>query len=352
MYAVFFANFPLFLLASIVICLTIFARRLANQNYLAKSLESVESLGSSSIVCCDKTGTLTQNRVVVAHMWFDNQIIEIDPSDTGSELGKHSHGWKALSNIAALCNSAEFKSGQDGKPIMDREVNGDAVEAALLKYCEMTSGNVTDCKKRNKKVCEVPLSSSCQMSIHETVDRSDPRYLVLMTGSPESVLERCTSIYVNDEHKPLEEDLKDAILYACTKLRTSGEKVFAYCDHKLPTDKYPLGFPFDAKKGNFPVQGFRFVGLISFVDPLRASAPNAVATCISAGVKVILVTGDDPVTATAIGRSVGIISDGSKTAQEMAIGQEQVNPSDAKATVVVGSQLEGMSPVELDTVIR
>ena len=119
---------------------------MASKNCLVKNLEAVETLGSTSTICSDKTGTLTQNRMTVAHMWFDNAIHEADTSEdqSGVSMNKNAQGWKALSRVAALCNRAEFKPGQDNVPILKREVNGDASEAALLKCCELTMGKVMD----------------------------------------------------------------------------------------------------------------------------------------------------------------------------------------------------------------
>merc|ERR1739838_1174391 len=151
------ANVPEGLLATVTVCLTLTAKRMASKNCLVKNLEAVETLGSTSCICSDKTGTLTQNRMTVAHMWFDNQIQEADTTEnqTGKGFDKSQKGWKSLERIAILCNRAEFKSGQENVAILKREVMGDASEAGILKCTELSNGNVMDFRRRNKKVCEV-----------------------------------------------------------------------------------------------------------------------------------------------------------------------------------------------------
>merc|ERR1712241_571610 len=171
------ANVPEGLLATVTVCLTLTAKRMASKNCLVKNLEAVETLGSTSCICSDKTGTLTQNRMTVAHMWFDNKIVEVDTTEdqSGTSNYKSEPGWKKLFRVAALCNRAEFKQGQGGEPVLKREVNGDASEAAILKCTELSAqtsnvaGGVLGFRSRNKKVAEIPFNSTnkYQVSIHE-----------------------------------------------------------------------------------------------------------------------------------------------------------------------------------------
>ncbi|XP_066993669.2 sodium/potassium-transporting ATPase subunit alpha isoform X5 [Anabrus simplex] len=354
------ANVPEGLLATVTVCLTLTAKRMASKNCLVKNLEAVETLGSTSTICSDKTGTLTQNRMTVAHMWFDNQIIEADTTEdqSGVQYDRTSPGFKALARIATLCNRAEFKGGQDGVPILKKEVNGDASEAALLKCMELALGDVLSIRKRNKKVCEIPFNSTnkYQVSIHETEDPNDPRHLMVMKGAPERILDRCSTIFIGGKEKVLDEEMKEAFNNAYLELGGLGERVLGFCDYMLPSDKFPLGFKFDSDDPNFPLSGLRFVGLMSMIDPPRAAVPDAVAKCRSAGIKVIMVTGDHPITAKAIAKSVGIISEGNETVEDIAqrlnIPVSEVNPREAKAAVVHGTELRDLNSDQIDEILR
>merc|ERR1712179_821356 len=353
------ANVPEGLLATVTVCLTLTAKRMADKSCLVKNLEAVETLGSTSCICSDKTGTLTQNRMTVAHMWFDNKIHEADTSEdqSGASFDKNAAGWKTLERVACLCNRAEFKGGQKDVGVLKKEVNGDASEAAILKCTELSKGNVMGYREANKKVCEIPFNSSnkFQVSIHETWDISDKRHLLVMKGAPERILERCETIVINGKEMKLTDEWKDAFETAYMELGGLGERVLGFCDYMLPQDKYPEGYPFDGDEENFPLEGLRFVGLISMIDPPRAAVPDAVNKCRSAGIKVIMVTGDHPITAKAIAKSVGIISEGNETIEDIAnrlnIPVEEVNPREAHAAVVHGGELKELSDECLDEIL-
>merc|ERR1712168_163788 len=353
------ANVPEGLLATVTVCLTLTAKRMASKNCLVKNLEAGETLGSTSTICSDKTGTLTQNRMTVAHMWFDNQIVEADTSEdqSGSGFNKSSEGWKVLERVAMLCNRSEFKPGQENVPILKREVNGDASEAALLKCTEISNGNVMEYRRRHKKVCEIPFNSTnkFQVSIHETDDKDDPRYLLVMKGAPERILDRCSTILVNGKEEQLNQEWRDRFNNAYLELGGLGERVLGFCDLMLSTEKYPEGYPFDGDDVNFPLTDLRFTGLMSMIDPPRAAVPDAVNKCRAAGIKVIMVTGDHPITAKAIAKSVGIISEGNETIEDIAtrlnIPLAEVNPRDAKAAVIHGGELKELSENQLDDIL-
>ncbi|XP_037532117.1 sodium/potassium-transporting ATPase subunit alpha-3b [Nematolebias whitei] len=354
------ANVPEGLLATVTVCLTLTAKRMAKKNCLVKNLEAVETLGSTSTICSDKTGTLTQNRMTVAHMWFDNQIHEADTTEdqSGASFDKSSVTWQALSRIAALCNRAQFKAGQDAIPILKRDVAGDASESALLKCIELSSGSVRAMRDKNKKVAEIPFNSTnkYQLSVHETEDPNDNRYLLVMKGAPERILDRCSTILLQGKEQPMDEELKEAFQNAYMELGGLGERVLGFCHLLLPEDQYPKGFAFDTDDVNFQTDNLCFVGLMSMIDPPRAAVPDAVGKCRSAGIKVIMVTGDHPITAKAIAKGVGIISEGNETVEDIAarlnIPVSQVNPRDAKACVIHGSDLKDLSQDQMDDILR
>jgi sodium/potassium-transporting ATPase subunit alpha len=134
-----------------------------------------------------------------------------------------------------------------------------------------------------------------------------------------------------------------------------GERVLGFCDFRLSTNEFPRGFPFDSDEVNFPLKNLRFVGLMSMIDPPRAAVPDAVMKCRSAGIKVIMVTGDHPITAKAIARSVGIISESNETVDDIAkrVGKDvkQINPREAKACVVTGTELKDIDQKNLDDIL-
>ncbi|MFH4981115.1 hypothetical protein AB6A40_007824 [Gnathostoma spinigerum] len=353
------ANVPEGLIATVTVCLTLTAKRMASKNCLVKNLEAVETLGSTSTICSDKTGTLTQNRMTVAHMWYDLNIEECDTTEDQSKVRHRAEGGgtlSALTRICALCNRAEFKPGQEETPILRRECTGDASEIALLKYSELTLGHVIQYREKNPKRAEIPFNSTnkYQVSIHET-DDGNPGYLLVMKGAPERILDRCSTILLNGKEVDLDEKLKAQFNDAYLSLGGMGERVLGFCDYRLNPEKFPKGFEFNTEDVNFPVEKLRFVGLVSMIDPPRAAVPDAVAKCRSAGIKVVMVTGDHPITAKAIAKSVGIISEGTETVEDIAIRKnctvEEVDPSEARAAVVHGSDLREMTDDQLAEVI-
>uniref|UniRef100_A0A671PBH2 Sodium/potassium-transporting ATPase subunit alpha n=1 Tax=Sinocyclocheilus anshuiensis TaxID=1608454 RepID=A0A671PBH2_9TELE len=354
------ANVPEGLPATVTVCLTLTAKRMAKKNCLVKNLEAVETLGSTTTICSDKTGTLTQNRMTVAHMWFDSHIHIADTTEnqTGTSFDKSSATWAALARVAGLCNRAVFQSNQNHLPVLKRETAGDASESALLKCIELCCGPVTEMREQYPKIAEIPFNSTnkYQLSVHKNPNSSESKHLLVMKGAPERILDRCSTIVIQGKEQPLDDEIKDSFQNAYLELGGLGERVLGFCHFNLPDDQFPEGFAFDIEDVNFPTENLCFVGLMSMIDPPRAAVPDAVAKCRSAGIKVIMVTGDHPITAKAIAKGVGIISEGNETVDDIAarlkISVEEVNPRDAKAIVVHGGELKIMTPEQLDEVLK
>ena len=353
------ANVPEGLLATVTVCLTLTAKRMAQKNCLVKHLEAVETLGSTSTICSDKTGTLTQNVMTVTHLWIDGKIVKADISEDQRESGfdKSTPSWMPYSRCSALCSRAEFEPGQENVPVMKRKCIGDASEAAILKFMEASMKEIAGFRRQHPKLAEIPFNSTNKyhVTVHEVEDEKFS-HVICMKGAPERIMDRCSTILINGQTITMTQQWRQEYMKANEELGGLGERVLGLCDFELNKKDFPKGFPFETENLNFPVKNFRFVGLISMMDPPRAAVPDAVSRCRSAGIKVIMVTGDQAHTAKAIARSVGIISEGNETIEDIAkkrgIKPEEVDPSEARAIVVTGDALRDMNSDQLDHVLR
>jgi sodium/potassium-transporting ATPase subunit alpha len=175
-----------------------------------------------------------------------------------------------------------------------------------------------------------------------------------MKGAPERIFEKCDKILVNAQTLNLTDEWKEKFNQAYELLGSMGERVLGFCDTRLDPKVYTSSYGFNTENFNFPTNGLRFLGFVSLIDPPKPSVPEAVAKCRRAGIQVIMVTGDHPITAKAIAKSVGIISTETKEdiAERLKIPVEQVDPKDVKACVVHGSQLTQLNKFELDQLLR
>ncbi|XP_015599395.1 sodium/potassium-transporting ATPase subunit alpha [Cephus cinctus] len=335
------ANVPEGLIATVTVSLTLTAKRMASKSCLVKNLEAIETLGCTAVICSDKTGTLTQNKMTVRHMWYDGSLKEIMASDTWIKY-VNSPCFQDIARIASLCNRAEWVQ-QDSTigpplPLNKRKILGDASDGALLKCMEvLLKGGAESYRKEYKKVFEIPFNSTDKFQAN--VHLNQGVHLISLKGAPESVLERCTRYSSGKETRDLDEDTKMAYTEACKILANNGERVLGLADLELDPVQFPQGFQFNADPPNFPVHDLRLVGLISMMDPPRPPVPDAVYKCRYAGIKVIMVTGDHPDTARAIAKYVGIIT-------------EDQTESERHSVVLTGPKLRDLEPIELDNIIR
>jgi sodium/potassium-transporting ATPase subunit alpha len=306
------ANVPEGLMACLTVCLALTAKRMAKKNCLIKHLEAVEALGAIGIICSDKTGTLTMNRMTVSHMWLDNSIIRVnlnDPKDKCHAFENQSfeeasvmerrksivqkpkgdsfdnfksESWNLLTRCAILCNRAEFKSDPENmaKEPMKRICNGDASETAIVQYSEHIIGNVMKYRQDWKKVGEIPFNSTnkYQVSIHEFPNKSESGRLLVMKGAPERILEHCSKIIINGKEEELTTEWRDAFNKSYEALGGMGERVLGFCDEVLSFDEYPTDVPLKLESPEeFPPKNLRFLGFISLIDPPKPNVPEAVA---------------------------------------------------------------------------
>ena len=351
------AMVPEGLLVTVTVSLALSAQKLASKNCLVKNLETVETLGSTSIICSDKTGTLTQNKIFVSHAWLNDQLLPLDISESQNtaHIYKLFPDWRHLEHCMAICNNADFKTDLDNRPINQREIIGDATEAALLRFAEVSIGNAIGYRSQYKKVAEIPFNhnSKLQLSINETEDGKG--YIIVMKGAPELIWSKCSRLLLKGEEIPISKDLKLKYEDVYRKLCQIGERVIGLSHLYLPKDVFPIGYKFNTDDINFPTQNFCFLGMVSLVDPPRPGVPEAIFKCRSAGIKVIMITGDHPETAKAIAKEVGIISKGNKTIEDLAIEQgvklDQVKVEHLHCAVVHGKEVEEISNDDLDAII-
>ncbi|KZC10668.1 Sodium/potassium-transporting ATPase subunit alpha, partial [Dufourea novaeangliae] len=338
------ANVPEGLIATMTVSLTLTAKRMANKHCLVKHLEAIETLGCSAVICSDKTGTLTQNKMTVRHMWYDGQLREVMASDTWKKYISKP-GFHNLSRVASLCNRAEWAPLPEDipkPPLHKRKILGDASDAALLKSMEvLVKGGVDTYRKIYIKVFEIPFNSTDKFQAN--VHIYGKKHFVFFKGAPERVLERCSTVAFGNETRPLDDEIKKAYTESCYVLANNGERVLGFADLDLSASAYPPRFIFKGDPPNFPLQNLRLIGLISMMDPPRPTVPDAVYKCRCAGIKVIMVTGDHPDTARAIAKYVGIITDD--------ISQND-NDRMERSIVVTGQELRDLQPEELDGMIR
>lgn len=349
------ANVPEGLLATVTVALTLTAKRMARKNVLVKNLESVETLGSTTVICSDKTGTLTQNRMTVAHLWYDNEIHTTDTSVSAGSFDHSSPSFHALHRCATLCNRAEFDPSDADTDIVERKTIGDASESAMIKFAQPLR-DILEWRAAQVKLAEIPFNSTnkYQVSIHASEDPSDKRLILVMKGAPERILSRCSTVLNKGNVEPLDDRWRDAFQQAYDTLGGMGERVLGFSELWLDPSVYHEGYEFNADDPNFPLENLCFIGLMSLIDPPRPAVPEAVRLCQSAGIKVIMVTGDHPITAKAIARQVNIIQDDTvdDIAQREGIPAEEVDPSRANAIVVHGGQLKDMEDEDIDRVLQ
>jgi len=336
---------------TLTVSLSLTARRMAEKKCLVKNINAISTLGSVSVICSDKTGTLTLNKMTVMHVWFSKRLHDVQHKVPHSDPD-----FLLLMRIAALCNRAYFAPGQEDVPVHNRKVTGDASETAILKFFEHYLGSVSAFRANYPKVYEEPFNSTTkyQMSIHELPEPDEKgAYLLVAKGAPEKVIGFCSRMRLKGEDVDLTDNVKEELDYACEDLAAMGQRVLAMAEQILSASLYQPGFIFT--KNSVQMTDCVFVGLVAMEDPPRETVPDAVSTCRAAGIKVMMVTGDHPTTAASIARQIGIISPDSETTADLArrksVHLSQLDPGETNALVITGMEMAQLDKATLSALI-
>lgn len=287
--------------ATVTLLLTIAAKRLSKKNVLVKDLQGVETLGAITLLATDKTGTLTQNKMSVVGAWINGKMLSATGKVEESSDGLLTDSTPNLASIidaCSLCTKSKFDPADADKPIEERNIFGDATEAGLLRFAANfldVSAHLDD----HFKVFEIPFSSASKwhLSINKLAHEKG-ELTVFIKGAPERVAGLCKWIQIEDSEEPWTEATDEAFNRAYESFASRGQRVLAFGRKRLPGVDFPSDFKFIKEKPrNFPDDEFVFLGLVSLMDPPKKGVRKAVAACRTAGIQVVMITGDHPLTA-------------------------------------------------------
>jgi Ca2+-transporting ATPase len=282
--------------------------RMAQRNVVVERLAAVETLGATTLICTDKTGTLTENRMTAERLWLPGTCYQIDHrkglilDEAGRPVTLDASLRRAL-EVAVLCNTATLKTA-------DHRAAGDPMELALLRLGQLAGLDREDLLAGWPVRHEIAFDTETKMMA--TAHERDRRLFVAVKGAPEAVLAVATTIGT-DVGAPLDTEKRETWLRHAGTLAEEGLRVLAIAEKTVRLDASPC------------YRGLNFLGLIGLRDPPRADVKQAIADCRQAGIRVVMVTGDHPVTGRKIAEALGI--------------------ADAGAIVIEGSELQG--PVAL-----
>ncbi|MCK9389441.1 MAG: cation-transporting P-type ATPase, partial [Sulfuritalea sp.] len=292
------ANVPEGLLPTVTLSLAMATKRMARRNALVRHLPAVEALGSTTTICCDKTGTLTQNRMSVQRLWLGGGFLDFGDLAAQPRLTQDN---PELFVNAALCHNLK---------IVDQKMLGDPMEVALAGMGRQVAGELAD----RKRIDEIPFDTDRKrMSV---LCETPHGRMLYCKGAPETVLAVCDFVQFDAGVVPLDPAAKTRLLAAQEQMTEAGLRVLAFA-HCAVAD----GLPNEER-------GMILAGLVGLEDPPRAEVPDAIARCATAGIRIIMVTGDHPHTALAIARQIGLVKGD-------------------KPTVINGDELRAISPAHL-----
>jgi Ca2+-transporting ATPase len=338
------AAVPEALAAIVTGALALGMQAMARQNALVKKMAAVETLGCTTVICTDKTGTLTRGEMTIRRVFFAGRSLEVTGTGYNPEGEFKDRGGRRLPDDTALvdlltggvlCNDSELRKGQDGWSI-----KGDPTEAAFLVAAVKAGISLEETRSARPRVEEIPFSSErkCMTTIHRHLSGELRAY---MKGAPEVVLNCCTSMYEAGEMVPLTIEKRADIMQNGTVMAGDALRVLAVASRRLNQAEGPQ----DAIETDMV-----FLGLIGMMDPPREEAVAAVRTCRGVGIKPVMITGDHLQTAAAVARELGIYRDGDL----MLTGEELEEMTDVQFEALVDqvSVYARVSPLDKLKIVR
>ena len=293
--------------AIVTVALALGAREFARRNALVRRLSSAEGLGAVTVICSDKTGTITKGEMTVRQIYADQKFLEVtgvgyEPKGEfklGAEVVKPEGDAELLLRIGALCNNAQLRKKNEDNTW---EIFGDPTEGALIVAAEKAALGKEKLGGIFPRVREIPFTSERKLmtTVHKTPQNKLVAYL---KGAPETVLEKCTHILENGKEVKLTEAKINKVLQANEQLASDALRVLAMAYKQLPSasEKY---------EDDAIERDLVFVGLEGMIDPPRQEAIKANKTCQKAGIRTVMITGDHKLTALAVAKEVGIFREG------------------------------------------
>ena len=266
--------------ATATIVMALGVSRMAKKNALVKKLPAVEALGSATVICSDKTGTLTLNKMAVVKSILYKDIINESNDNTFND---------ALIKCSCLCNNAYLDKDK---------VIGDPTEGCLLSYAQELSYDIKKIKE-NKVLYQEPFDSIRKRMSVVVKEKKD--YLLYSKGAPEELIDVCSYASVNDKLVKLTNADKGKIREYCTKMSSEGLRLLGFAMKNINT------LP---KEGDMIEKDLTFIGIMGIIDPPREEVKHAISTCHDASIRVIMITGDHKLTAKAIAKDLGIYKNG------------------------------------------
>lgn len=311
--------------AIVVVTLTIGLRKLAKHKALVKTLPAVEALGSTSVICADKTGTLTKNEMTIRKIWYKDRLIEVtgkgfEPAgdflfDEEKIDPKKDKTLSLLLKTGALCNNSELEKDKN----QAWEIIGDPTEGALVVVSAKAGMEREALEKQNPRLHEFPFASERKMM--STINKTEGKNILYVKGAPEIILKLSKKIYENGRVRTLTGAERKMILERNQNLTKEALRVLAFAYREVKTSK------FDDKLENDLI----FIGLAGMIDPPRPDVKENILLCKKAGIKTVMITGDHKNTAVAIAREIDMFQEGDRALT----GEELDSMSDDELVKIV-----------------